>query len=147
MSGITLVCPHCAAVNRLLQERLDGAPRCGVCHKPLFNGAVLAVDEAALARHMRHDGIPLLVDVWAAWCGPCRAMAPQFQQAAVALEPRFRLLKLDADSAAATMSRHGISSIPTLLLFAGGQLRARQAGAMAAQQIVQWARQNSGERT
>lgn len=144
MTGITLVCPACAALNRVPQQRLGEAPRCGVCHKPLFSGIPLAVDEAGLARHMRHDGIPLLVDVWANWCGPCRAMAPQFQQAAAQLEPHMRLLKLDADTASETMSRHGISSIPTLLLFAGGQLKARQAGAMSAPQIVQWARQKSG---
>lgn len=141
MTGITLVCPDCAALNRVPRERLGGAPRCGVCHKPLFSGTPLAVDEAGLGRHMRHDGIPLLVDVWANWCGPCRAMAPQFQQAAAQLEPHFRLLKLDADTAPTTMSSHGISSIPTLLLFSGGKLRARQAGAMNAPQIVQWAQQ------
>ncbi len=141
MTGITLVCPACAAVNRVPRERLGGAPRCGVCRQPLFNGTPLAVDEAGLARHLRHDGIPVLVDVWANWCGPCRAMAPQFQQAAAQLEPHMRLLKLDADTAPATMSSHGISSIPTLLLFLGGQLKARQAGAMTSSQIVQWARQ------
>lgn len=143
MTGITLVCPGCSALNRVPRERLGEAPRCGVCHKPLFGGGRLAVDEAGLARHVRHDGIPVLVDVWANWCGPCRAMAPQFQQAAARLEPHMRLLKFDADTAPETMARHGISSIPTLLLFAGGQLLARQAGAMTAPQIMHWAQQKS----
>lgn len=137
--ALTLVCPACAALNRVPAARLAQAPRCGVCHKPLFSGEPLAVDEAGLARHVA-DGVPVLVDVWAAWCGPCRAMAPQFAQAAQGLEPHVRLLKLDADAAPQSMTRYGIKSIPTLLLFAGGQLRAQQAGAMSAAQIGQWLR-------
>lgn len=141
MTGITLVCPACDTLNRVPPSRLAEAPICGACHKKLFTGEPLTVDEAGLARHVRHDGIPVLVDVWAKWCGPCRTMAPHFQQAAAVLEPRMRLLKLDADSAPETMAKHGISSIPTLLFYQGGQMRARQAGAMSAAQIVNWARQ------
>ena len=143
MNSITLVCPDCAALNRVPEARLAEAPRCGACHKPLFSGQPLAVDEAKLARHVAHDGVPVLVDVWAAWCGPCRMMAPQFAQAAMLLEPRVRLLKLDADTAPETMARHGIRSIPALLLFSGGRLVAQQAGAMSAGQIAQWVRQHS----
>jgi thioredoxin 2 len=142
MSGITLVCPDCAALNRVPEERLADAPRCGACHKPLFSAQPLAVDEARLAKHVTHDGIPVLVDVWANWCGPCRTMAPQFAQAATLLEPRVRLLKLDADAAPQTMSRYGIRSIPSLLLFSSGRLVAQQAGAMAAGQIAQWVNQS-----
>ncbi len=142
MTGVTLVCPACAALNRVPQERLGDSPRCGVCHKPLFTGQPLAVDESQLARHTAHDGVPVLVDVWAVWCGPCRTMAPQFAQAAAMLEPRLRLLKLDADTAPQTMARHGIRSIPSLLLFSGGKLIAQQAGAMTAGQIAQWVRQH-----
>ncbi len=139
MSMITLACPACATLNRVPVLRLAQSPRCGACHQPLFTGAPVEVDEAGLERHIRHNGIPVLVDVWAAWCGPCRAMAPQFAQAAARLEPQARLLKLDADRAPATMARYRIQSIPTLLLFVSGQLVANQAGAMSAAQIAQWA--------
>lgn len=136
--SVTLVCPHCGTLNRVPEARLAAGPRCGACKSALFSGEPLAVDEAGLTRHVVHDGIPLLVDVWANWCGPCRAMAPQFAAAARTLEPQVRLLKLDADQAPQTMQRYGISSIPTLLLFSNGELRARQAGAMSAAQIAQW---------
>ncbi len=139
---LTLVCPACGTLNRVPEARLGGGPRCGACKSALFTGTPASVDEAQFARHVAHDGVPVLVDVWAAWCGPCRAMAPQFAATARMLEPRARLLKLDADNAPGVMARYGISSIPTLLLFAGGQLRARQAGAVSAAQIAQWVAQH-----
>ncbi|MCB5944032.1 thioredoxin domain-containing protein [Acidocella sp. KAb 2-4] len=140
MTALTLVCPACGTLNRVPAAKLADGPICGACRKKLFTGQPQAVDEAGLARHVAHDGIPVLVDVWANWCGPCRAMAPQFAQTAALLEPRARLLKLDADTAPETMARYGIRSIPTLMLFSGGKLAAQQAGAMAAAQIVQWTR-------
>ena len=136
--NITLVCPDCGMLNRVPDAKLAAGPRCGACKSALFKGEPLEVDETKLTRHVTHDGIPVLVDVWAAWCGPCRSMAPQFSAAARHLEPRVRLLKLDADRARNTMDRYGISSIPTLLLFANGQLRGRQAGTMSAAQIAQF---------
>ncbi|WP_298161745.1 thioredoxin TrxC [Acidocella sp.] len=139
MEAVTLVCPHCGAQNRVPTARLADGPRCGACKAQLFTGEPVAVDEGRLARHVAHDGVPVLVDVWATWCGPCRAMAPQFAAAARTLEPRMRLLKLDADQAPQTMSRHGIRGVPTLLLFNQGRLVGQQAGAMSAAQITQWA--------
>ncbi|MDR3522259.1 MAG: thioredoxin domain-containing protein [Acidocella sp.] len=140
MAAITLVCPACSTINRVPAERLAQAPVCGACHQPLFTAHPLSVDENALARHIQNDGIDVLVDIWAPWCGPCNSMAPHFEQAAAQLEPRMRLLKLNADTAPATMTKYAVRSIPTLLLFSGGALKAQNAGAMTAPQILQWVR-------
>jgi len=135
-----LVCPHCQAVNRVPAERLSAAPTCGRCHQPLFTGHPLAVDEAGFQKHLARNDIPVLVDFWATWCGPCQMMAPHFAQAAAQLEPRVRLLKVDTDAEQALGARHAIRSIPTLALFKGGRELARQSGAMQAAGIVQWVR-------
>lgn len=138
-SAIQIVCPHCEAINRLPATRLAEAPRCGQCRAPLFDGHPVALSEAQFRRHLRHDGIPLLVDFWASWCGPCRTMAPQFEAAAKGLEPRMRLAKVSTEEAPRIAQDLGIASIPTLALFVGGQEVARQAGALPAQRIVAWA--------
>ncbi|WP_418646740.1 thioredoxin TrxC [Thauera butanivorans] len=133
-----LVCPHCHAVNRLPAERLGQAPNCGQCHRPLFDGQPVELDAAAFPRHLARNDIPLLVDFWAPWCGPCRMMAPHFAEAARLLEPRVRLAKVDTEAAPQLGAQYGIRSIPTLALFAGGKEVARQTGAMGAQGIVRW---------
>jgi len=136
--GRKVVCGNCGKTNRLPAERAPAAARCGSCHQPIFSGHPIEVDEAAFSRHLANSEIPLLVDVWAPWCGPCRAMAPMFERAAGELEPNVRLLKLNSDNAPAVSQRLGISGIPTLLLMRGGREIARTAGAMDAQRIVAW---------
>jgi thioredoxin 2 len=131
-----VVCAHCGQINRLPAERTLTAARCGSCHQPIFGGHPIEVDEAGFGRHVAHSDIPVLVDVWAPWCGPCRAMAPMFEHAARELEPRVRLLKLNADTSVS--SRLAISGIPTLLLMQGGREIARTSGAMDAKTIVAW---------
>ncbi len=133
-----IVCGQCGKINRLPAERAPTAARCGSCHQPIFSGHPIEVDEAGFDRHVAHSDIPVLVDVWAPWCGPCRAMAPMFERAAQQLEPKVRLLKLNADNAPAVSSRLGISGIPTLLLMQGGRELSRISGAMDAQKIVAW---------
>jgi len=134
-----IACPKCSKINRVAGHRLMEGPKCGSCGEMLFSGTPLAVNEAAFARHMSANTIPVLTDVWAPWCGPCRMMGPMFERAAEHLEPRARLLKLNLDEAQQTAQRFGIQSVPTLLLTVGGQLIGQTAGAMDSRGIIDWA--------
>ncbi|WP_066684591.1 thioredoxin domain-containing protein [Caulobacter sp. CCH9-E1] len=132
-------CPACGASNRIPEDRDPATARCGLCKAEVFSGAPLDVDAQGLARHLSGTkGAPVLVDVWAPWCGPCRAMAPQFAAAAGRLGARARLLKLNADDNPGPCAQYGVQGIPALLLFQDGRLIARKAGLMSADQLVDW---------
>jgi thioredoxin 2 len=136
--SLHIVCPECDAVNRLASARLSDQPVCGKCAKPLFAGRPLDVSSARFEKHVARNDIPVLVDFWAEWCGPCKMMAPHFARVASQLEPRVRLLKVDTERAQELSSQFGIRSIPTLALFRGGREVARQAGAMDVGSIMAW---------
>ena len=135
---LNIVCPHCNAVNRVAADRLRDNPKCGKCHRPLFTGHPVELTSANFQKHLTRNDIPVLIDFWAPWCGPCKMMAPAFSAAAARLEPRVRLAKLNTEDEQSIAAQFGIRSIPTLMLFRGGQPVATQPGAMGEADIVRW---------
>jgi thioredoxin 2 len=138
MSNQHIVCPHCQTVNRIPSERLGQHPRCGQCKEPLFTGHPAELTGSAFQQHIARNDIPVVVDFWAAWCGPCKMMAPAYAQAAAALEPKVRLAKLNTEQDQAIAAKFDIRSIPTLIIFKSGREIARQSGALSTTEIIRW---------
>jgi thioredoxin 2 len=135
-----IVCPHCTSVNRILGEKDARQAKCGHCHQPLFTGRPVPASAKSFGTHVERNGIPVLVDFWAQWCGPCKAMAPVYERLASEFEPEVRFLKVNTEMEPELAARYNIQSIPTLMLFRKGAVVARQAGAMDAQMLRSWLR-------
>ena len=142
MSSSHIVCPHCNTVNRIATDRLQEKPLCGKCKRALFMARPLELTSGNFQPHISRSDIPIIVDFWAPWCGPCKMMAPAFAKAAVQIEPKARLAKLNTEQEQTIAAQFSIRSIPTMVIFKGGRELARQSGAMSESDIVRWINSN-----
>jgi thioredoxin 2 len=138
-----IVCPHCASTNRVPADKPARDAKCGHCHRALFTGHPVEATAASFDKHIRHSDIPVVVDFWAEWCGPCKAMAPVLERAAAELEPSIRFLKVDTEAERELAGRYNIRAIPTLMLFRNGDLVDQRAGALDGESLRAWIRQKA----